>query len=423
MRRTRGRLLRLARRMVGLTVRHLRLLPAAMPDRLGEDAELAGTSLGETVMVYFPDTKESLYQLRQWYGPIRALHEKHAVIIVFQDSRTAKIVRKETGLHCVTIAKYAAVDDLLARSNVKLALYVNHNPQNFANLRFLSLVHVHLSHGDGDKGVNVSNQLKAYDFNFVAGQAGIDRAARFLMLYDAPARTIAIGRPQLDFVGPPPPDPRPPASRLPTVLYAPTWEGAQPSMGYSSVASHGEAMLAALLASRQFRVIYRPHPLTGITDQAVGLTDIRLRAMMRKAADDDPDLGHRIDLACPLPDSMAASDVLICDVSAVSVDYLPSGKPLLITTPANAAAVPAETRLLSAVPRISVTDAAKIVETVTEQLKLDPQRQQRSELIEYYVGDTTPGVATRRFVEACERVMQLRDRAWGEVLDRGPAGP
>ncbi len=414
---TRGSLRRRLRRFAVRAVRRSRLLPATMPDRLGQDDELAGSALRESVMVYFPDTRESLYQLRQWYGPLAKLHERHPLVVVFQDSRTARVAAAESGLRCLTIARYGTLDALLARSEVKLAIYVNHSPQNFANLRFLSLVHVHLSHGDGDKGVNVSNQLKAYDFNFVAGQAGIDRAARYTMLYDAPARTIAIGRPQLDFAAPARSDAGPGA--LPTVLYAPTWEGGQPSMAYSSVATHGEAIVGALLASGQCRVVYRPHPLTGVTDDAVGVADLRVRELIDKAAAG----GHRVDVGSDFSVAAAESDLLICDVSAVAVDYLPSGKPLIVTTPADARVVAAETRLLRTVPRLTAADAPGVAELVAEQLSVDPGRRQRLDLVEYYVGDTTPGVATKRFVEACERVMDVRDRAWADVRGRGPAGP
>jgi hypothetical protein len=390
-----------------------------MPDRLGQDAELAGSSLSEEVMVYFPDTRESLYQLRQWYDPIKALHAKHPVVVILQDSRTARIVAAESGLRCLTIAKYGAVDDLLARSDVKLALYVNHNPQNFANLRFLSLVHVHLSHGDSDKGVSVSNQIKGYDFNFVAGQAAVDRVAQYTMLYDTKARTIPIGRPQLDFAA----HVEVEQSPLPTVLYCPTWEGAQPSMAYSSVATHGEAMLRSLIESERYRVIYRPHPLTGVTDETIGLADIALRRLMRDAAEAHPDVGHRVDVECPIAESFAASDLMICDVSGVCIDYLPSRKPMVITTPASPDVVAAGTRLLESVPRLRAADSGRIADVVRQQLEADPDRQRRLDLVEYYLGDTTPGVATQRFIAACEDAMALRDTAWGEVRARGPAGP
>ena len=75
-------------------VRRSRLLPSTFPDRLGQDDELErARRWTPAVMVYFPDTRESLYQLRPWYEPLRALHERHPLVIVFQDSRTRRVVR------------------------------------------------------------------------------------------------------------------------------------------------------------------------------------------------------------------------------------------------------------------------------------------------------------------------------------------
>ena len=117
---------------------------------------------------------------------------------MLQDSRAARLVRQELDLPAVVIAHYGRLDELLSRSDVKLALYVNHNPQNFAALRFTSLAHVYLTHGDSDKGVSVSNQSKAYDFIFVPGQAAVDRIQAYTMFYDAAPHCVLIGCPQLD---------------------------------------------------------------------------------------------------------------------------------------------------------------------------------------------------------------------------------
>ena len=43
------------------------------------------------------------------------------------------------------------------------------------------------------------------------------------------------------------------------VWYAPTWEGDRPSIAYGSLASHGVAIIEALLADPSIRIIYRPH--------------------------------------------------------------------------------------------------------------------------------------------------------------------
>jgi hypothetical protein len=415
-----GMVRRLRRFGIGL-VRRYGLLPKGLPDRYGDDDRLAGTSLSQTVMVYFPGTQEDIYQLQQWYDPLHALHERHPVVVVLQDSRTARVVRAESGLAAITIARYGALDDLLSRSDVKLALYVGHNPANFTALRFTSLAHAFLNHGDSDKGVAVSNQNKAYDFLFVPGQASIDRVQAYTILWDVAPHCLLIGRPQLDVDRPAARD----ASKgnRPTILYAPTWEGAQPSLAYGSVVSHGPTLVRALLEDGRFAVAYRPHPLCGVTSGEFGRADAEVRRLVTEAAATDPVAGHRIETDRPVNDSLAAADLLVCDVSAVAMDWLPTGKPMVITEPASSAVVTARTRMLDVVPRLSVVDLPGAVALVADQLDRDPARASRAELVDYYLGDTTPGAATKRFLDACTQVIAIRDEAWAAVRARGPAGP
>lgn len=400
-------------------IRRHGLVPAGIPDRNGEDERLLGGRLDQTVIVYFPGTQDDLYQLRQWYGPLRALHERHPLVVIARDSRAARIVRDEGRLHAITIAHYGTLDDLLSRSDVKLALYVGQDPQNFSALRFTSLVHVFLNHGDSDKGVAVSNQCKAYDFLFVNGQASIDRMRSYTMLFDAEDRCVVIGRPQLDFDRPPAPGP---AADRPTVLYAPTWEGSQPTLSYGSVRSHGPRLVRTLLGSGAFRLIYRPHPLNTVTTAEYAAADATIRRLLTEAQAAAEEPGHRIDVDEPLNASMAAADVLVCDVSAVAMDWLPSGKPLVITQPASPEVVTAGTRMLDVVPRLSVADLDTVAETLAALLHDDAGRQQRLELVEYYVGDTTPGAATERFIQACTDAIVIRDREWASVVRWRQAG-
>jgi hypothetical protein len=416
----------LVRRLSRVGMRLLRrygLLPVGLPDRDGDDDRLAGSSLTQTVMVYFPGTQEDIYQLRQWYGPLRALDERHPLIVVLQDSRTARLVRAESGLTAITIARYGRLDDLLSRSEVKLALYVNHSPQNFAALRFTSLAHAYLSHGDSDKGVSVSNQVKAYDFLFVAGQAAIDRIQNYTMLYDAARHCLMIGRPQLDDDEPPTGAEQAARRNRPTVLYAPTWEGAQPSLAYGSVVSHGPALVRALIADGRYAVAYRPHPLNGVTSAAYGAADTEVHRLVTEAAARDPATGHRVETDASVSSSFAGADLLICDVSAMAMSWLPAGKPMVITEPDSSVVVTARTRMLDVVPRLSVADLPGVVELVADQLERDPTRAARAGLVDYYLGDITPGAATKRFLDACTQVIATRDEAWAAIRARGPAGP
>ena len=381
-------------------IRRSRFLPVGMPDKRTDEDRL-GRPFRGSVLVYFPNGADALYQLRPWLPALRALDAAHGVVIVFKDSRSAAVVRAESGLDCITLARYGQLDDILAVSDMKLALYVNHDPINFECLRFTSLVHVYLGHGDSDKGVSISNQVKAYDFCFLAGQAALDRTSVGVMLYDAAARSVLIGQPQLDAPAPPA---RPDPTRR-TVLYAPTWEASQPSVSYGSLLTHGAAIMDALADT--YRVVYRPHPLNGVIDPAYGEADAAIRAR-----------ADRVDTDVPLEQSFADADLLITDVSAVTLNWLPGDKPLLVCRPR----VPVPpSRLMDTLPLLD--EGADVAALVAEHLAADPSAPARRELIEYYLGDVTPGAATTRFLQACTDAIDLRDRTWADQQAKGATGP
>jgi len=283
---------------------------------------------------------------------------------------------------------------------------VNYNPLNTAALRSRSAIHVSLLHGDSDKVVSVSNQIKAYDYSFVAGQAAIDRLERHTTLFDAPARCIPVGRPARDT------DVTEIHERTrtrPTVLYAPTWEGGQASAAYSSLLSHGvEAVHSLLLADLD--VIYRPHPLTGVRVPAYGEADGMLRELLA-------DAGERalVSTDRSLQQDFADSDIILCDVSAVSGDWLPTGKPMIITRSADPASRDAGTELLHLVPRLDASEARDAGKLATGLLAHDPMHEERLELIEYYLGDISPGASLQRFLDACRHLSARRDELWEKL--------
>ncbi|MFC8731672.1 CDP-glycerol glycerophosphotransferase family protein [Luteimicrobium sp. NPDC057192] len=404
---TRGASLKRRVRSVGGTfIRRMGLLPGGVPDRNGDDARLATQRLDAEVLVFFADTEDGLYQLRQWYAPLAALDARHRIAVVTADSRTAALIRAETGFEVVTVARYATLDGLLARSDVRLVLYVNHNPENFSMLRFASVVHVSLLHGDSDKVVSVSNQAKAYDFSFVAGRAAVDRMARYLPLFDAERRCVVVGRPQLgDALALVADRAEPVPGRRRTVLYAPTWEGAQPSAAYGSVDTIGEALVAALLAEPDLRVVYRPHPLTGVRLASYGEADAAIRRRIDAARAADPGAGHTVSDSGDLMVDMVSADLLVCDVSAVAMDWLVTGRPLVVTEPASTEVVTASTPLLDATARIGTGTVGDVVAVVRSELDDDPRASRRRELAEYYLGDLRPGAATQAFLTACEEAI------------------
>ena len=79
------------------------------------------------------------------------------------------------------------------------------------------------------------------------------------------------------------------------MLYAPTWEGDRPAAAYGSIASHGVALAEAVLASPGHRLIYRPHPRSGVIDPEYREANARIIAAIAAANQRDPRAQHVFD--------------------------------------------------------------------------------------------------------------------------------
>lgn len=365
-----------------------------MVDRVADEERL-GQPVQQPVLVYFATAQNSLYQLRPWYAPLLALNAEHPIVLVFRDSRTASIVRAETSFDCLTVSTSGQLDEIVSLSDIRLALYVNLDPLDFDCLRFASMTHVYLGHGDSDKSVFVSNQVKAFDRYFVAGPAGIRRLQEQLAFYDAVDRCVVIGQPPLDSFTPAEPGP----DQRPVVLYAPTWEGTDPSSSYSSLLTHGPALVDSILRSGRYSLVYRPHPLTGLEDSRFAAADAALRRTIEQA-------DQRVDLSPTLEPACSGASVLITDVSAVAGFWLTTARPILITTPASGATV-AENSLGAVLPALAAIDAGSAA-TIIDALRADPPL--FDGLVVTHLGGFAHGEATRKFVETCGELIRLNDR-------------
>lgn len=396
-------LARAAQRRLVHAARRSRFFPVTIPDRLGEDDALAGSRLPESVLVYFSDTQESLYQIDQWYPALEAVHRVLPVVVVCQDSRTAARIRAEISPRVLTIARYGRLDDLLSHSDVRIALYVNHTPRNFECLRFTSPTHVYLGHGDSDKGVSASNQVKAYDYCFVAGRAAIDRIKAHVPRYDADSRCVAIGQPQLDGTGLLPAEPIDPQQAIPVpahprVLYAPTWEGAQPSVAYSSVLAHGPELVRSLLRDGGLAITYRPHPLIGVTSGDYAGADREIRRLLEASGGND----HRVDVDVPLAASFRDAHLLVTDISGVPISWLPTGRALSVLPPALGIPLGGSTDLGPFM--VDPPADGSWATLVRDVLAAQTVPASRLAAASYYLSEGTDLAATARLIEALRRV-------------------
>lgn len=218
---------------------------------------------------------------------------------------------------------------------------------------------------------------------------------------------MPVGRPTLDTRGPRP-GPGPLEGRRPVVLYAPTWEGGQASVAYSSLLTHGDILVASLIRAG-IDVVYRPHPLTGVRTAAYGEADAALRRLLKER-------GQTVSEYPDIADDFARADALVCDVSAVANDWLATGRPLVVTRAQRSHGFyEAATDLLRLVPRLRAEDADGAGDLLMEHITQDPQRAQRRALTEYYLGDTSPGASLRRFLDACRDLAARRDELWTPI--------
>ncbi len=362
-----------------------------------------GTGVPGTVAVYFADDPRKLYQLRQWLPVLERLDDEHPVTVITRHQRTYAELTGTTALRVVLAPAFPDLVQLYEASDFKVAVYVNNSVHNFHSLMQRHLLHVHVNHGESDKVCMVSNQVKAYDRVFIAGEAARRRHRAALMEFDE-SKLVPVGRPQLDLR----PAPVLPPSTHRTVLYAPTWEGENASNNYTSVDVFGPAIVAEVLAVPDVRLVYKPHPrvaVSPIPDIAAAHREI-VRRITRAG-------GHHLvqeqgDILAVFP----GCDLMITDVSSVGLDflYLRPRQPMFVTDRYDD-----RERLHTDAPIsrcADVVDSATLgalTETVARRLEHDEYRQARAAVRELYFGDLAPGESTTRFLAAIDDAVRTRD--------------
>ncbi|MCO5293597.1 MAG: CDP-glycerol glycerophosphotransferase family protein [Homoserinimonas sp.] len=353
------------------------------------------------IAVYFADTKVNLYQIRQWYAPLVELNKKYPVAIITRSPGATLVMLDEAPVPVVYLRKVVELEQFVAEQELRMVFYVNQNTKNFQMFRYGRMWHVFVNHGESDKMYMTTNQFKAYDYSFVAGQAARDRLSRKLWDFDVESRTFMIGRPQADhFAGELPF--RPDARKV--ILYAPTWEGDRDAAAYGSVASHGVALTSALLKSKDYRLIYRPHPRSGVLDEEYRAANEKIISNIAAANSHDKSAQHVYDNGKELGWQLAAADVAITDVSAMVYDRLATGKALIVAKPVSPNAEIDTAGYLGHAEWLEARDAPKVIEAV-ERVLGDPEALERLKFwVERHFGDTSPGAATKRFHAAVDEL-------------------
>jgi len=376
---------------------------------------------GQTqIAVYFADARVNLYQIRQWYAPLAELNKKWPVTIIGRAPGTTLDLWQEAPVPTVYARDVAALERFVAENDIRIVFYVNQNSKNFQMFRYGRMWHVFINHGESDKMYMTTNQFKAYDYSFIAGEAARDRLSRTLWNFDVDGKTLQIGRPQADhFAGQLPFEPD---SRT-VVLYAPTWEGDRAAASYGSIASHGVELIRALLATGTHRVIYRPHPRSGVLNPSYKAANESIIASIAAANASDPSANHVFDDGPGLGWQLAVADVAITDISAMVYDRLATGRPLIVTRPESPRADIDETGYLGACEWLRSDEAASIVSVVDRVQHSEEARASLELWVSRHFGDTSPGAATSRFHAAVEQLVAEWERhAAIHAGDRRPSG-
>ncbi|GAB3273753.1 CDP-glycerol glycerophosphotransferase family protein [Arthrobacter pigmenti] len=358
----------------------------------------AGNSI--ECVLYFADDPINSYQVRQWYEPMQRLAERHPVAVMVRKPLTARAL-SDCPLPVVLATNMPEQETFLSTNPVRIVFYVNNNKENFLTLRYPEPIHIHLSHGESDKTSMASNQLKAYDYVFIAGGASRERILRTLSRFDG-NHLIEIGRPQLDA---PQYQEQLPDDGKTVVLYAPTWEGERPAMAYGSVYSHGQALVSALISDPAIRLIYRPHPRVGVREGAQARASKAIKSAIEVANRADSSAGHIVDERPDFRWSMSVADVGVVDISAMAADWLATRKPMVITRPASPDAHVDAAGIAGSMELLTARRAGDIVELVKRLERAGPSSVQL-EQVEHHFGDIRAGSSTNRFLQAVDKVLE-----------------
>ncbi|CAM3890375.1 CDP-glycerol glycerophosphotransferase family protein [Vibrio aquimaris] len=272
------------------------------------------------VAFYMSGGYDSIYQYNVWKCIISEMLSRGIRVVTIHRSIS-------TYTHCKHVGecKFLSfdLDDLIgfyASKGVKVILYPNNRMKNFQSLSYNGATHVFINHGESEKSSMFSNQAKAYDYVFVAGELAKERYIRHVANIDE-RKLIKVGRPQLDFI-------ETAKLEIPknkkVVLYAPTWEGTHQEMNYSSIGEDAYEMVSKFIANENYFLLYKPHPSLGSKSTIHKKYHRKIIDLVDKEKNSLFFNGININaLYCYV-------DFAIFDNSSVIIDYLSTEKPYVI---------------------------------------------------------------------------------------------
>lgn len=195
--------------------------------------------------------------------------------------------------------------------------------KEFLNVDF-DTAHIQVFHGTSDKTYNYSSQVRKYDFLLLPGvrtyktmlAAGLLTEGKYAIVGYPKADRVFKGEFNRDLavksLGLDP--------AWPTVLYAPTWQDAKFN---TSLPRYGREVLSQV--PEEYNLIVKLHPNTK-------RYDLKNYRMVKRISENNPQI-KLLDFHHDVMPIMAASDLLITDISTVSHEFLCFDRPLVFLDP------------------------------------------------------------------------------------------
>jgi hypothetical protein len=362
---------------------------------------------GAKVAYFFADTPSRIYQIAQWLPVIEKSPADLNAVIITRSAATTQELRKLTNVPIIHARTFDLLMSLLELSKFKAIIYVNNSYQNFQTLSYQQAVHIHINHGESDKISMVSNQAKAYDRVFVAGPAAKDRYLKAVAWIDQ-NKLITVGRPQLD-LGQTPFAAEP---KLKTITYAPTWEGEDEANNYTSMDLYGKKIIDAALSQSDCRTIYKPHPriLTSKDPEVVAAHKYIISRLNKTP--------HQVLLEGDVIEVLLGTDLLISDISSVTLDYLylkPEGAIFLSDRRTDFAALESESPVASAATIIDGESVDELSTRLKKTLEKDDLAAKRAEVCRYYFGGIAAGESSKTYFAAILKSINEHEVAVSEL--------
>jgi CDP-glycerol glycerophosphotransferase (TagB/SpsB family) len=171
---------------------------------------------------------------------------------------------------------------------------------------------------------------------------------------------------------------------------------------------YGTAIIDAAVAQKGCRVIYKPHP------RIIDSKDPRITAAHKYIMNKLSRGPHEVHLTGDVLSILKDSDLLISDISSVTLDYLylrPSGAIFVSDRRNNRKELEAESPVARAAYVIDASTISQLNNSLAKVLAHDELFDRRQEVCRYYFGGIAAGESTAAFYRELERSVAEHDAA------------